>query len=62
MEEIKACHSLGDVGYRQIGSWGWQLKQTAMEIPRGWCEKLGVKNSEDAFHALLQQPLPGNLE
>jgi len=30
--------------------------------PPGWCEKLGVKNSEDAFHALLQQPLPGNLE
>ena len=34
------------------------LQVEALEA--GWCRKLGVQSSEDAFNALLQQPLPGS--
>eukprot|EP00434_Breviolum_minutum_P006786 symbB.v1.2.005989.t1/scaffold276.1/size251734/11 len=35
----------------------WRQLTGVEEIKACWCEKLGVKSSEDAFHALLQQPL-----
>eukprot|EP00435_Cladocopium_sp_Y103_P062796 s22_g24.t1 len=35
----------------------WRQLTAVEDIEAGWCQKLGVQSSEDAFNALLQQPL-----
>lgn len=35
----------------------WRQLTAVEALEAGWCRKLGVQSSEDAFNALLQQPL-----